>query len=282
LLHDKEIYGVLELSLEAEGPQATVVLSGAINPAGTQIAQQALTAAGDALTAAIAQQNPQAIAGPVRVQQRHPASAAGRAAPLAASALAWLGCMVAGAALTVLARRSGVTVGAGSRILAVATVGVLVTALLAGYLSLWDSDLPLGVDVLGLILLTTLAFAAVQGGLLHRLGIKAMAILAPLYLIAPAVAGQVPELLHPGYRNALWSWTPIRFPAEALRSLLHGTPDSPDVARGVWVLSGMLVVGLALLAWPRKTARDQAKAHPPNIAVDAGVDKADRLPTASR
>jgi hypothetical protein len=63
-----------------------------------------------------------------------------------------------------------------------------------------------------------------------------MAVLGPLYLLAPAVAGQVPELLHPAYRAVLWSWTPFRFSTEGLRSLLQGTPVAPDVATALWVL----------------------------------------------
>jgi hypothetical protein len=70
--------------------------------------------------------------------------------------------------------------------------------------------------------------AAPQAGLLRVLGVGAMAILGPLYLVAPAVAGQVPELLNPAYRALLWSWTPFRFSAEGLRSFLQGTPDAPD------------------------------------------------------
>lgn len=280
LLQDKEVYGVLELGLGAQGPEATVVVSGAVNPAGTQVAQQALTQAGTALVAMIAQQNPQASASPVQVEELNPATSAGRVAPLAVSALAWIGCMVAGAALTMLALRSGNTIGAAGRIAAAVTVSVLVTALLAGAVRVWDGSLPLGWDVIGLILLTTLAFATVQGGLLHWLGIRAMAILAPLYLVAPAVAGQVPELLHPAYRDWLWSWTPFRFPTEALRSLLNGTPDAPDVMFAVWVLAGMLAVGLVIVALPRPSAGKHAEADSPNGVVDVGVNQADRLPSA--
>lgn len=279
LLEDKEIYGILELTAVQGGPRANVVVSGAVNPAGTQVAQQALTGAGQALTAAIAQANPALKVAPVSVEQVHPAGAAGRAAPLAISALAWIGCLVAGIALTVLAERRGSNVGAGTRLLAGGSVSVLVTGVLAGYLLLWDSSLPLNWEVLGVILLTASAYAALQGGLLHWMGLKAIAILAPLYLVAPAVAGQVPELLHPGYRAGLWSWTPFRFPAEALRSLLNGTPAAPDVGLAVWVLGGMLVVGLVLLLVPKRSAGEEAEAHSPDGVVDVGVDKADRLPS---
>jgi ABC-type multidrug transport system permease subunit len=150
---------------------------------------------------------------------------------------------------------------------------VLVTAVIAGFLKLWDSSLPLGWDVLGFVFLAATAFAALQAGLLRLLGVRAMAILGPLYLVAPAVAGQVPELLNPAYRALLWSWTPFRFFAEGLRSLLQGTPAAPDVATGIWVLAGMLVVGLVVVVWPgrRASAGEKAEPHTPDRVVEVGV-----------
>jgi len=282
LLDDKDVYGILRLTVEGGSPSATVVVSGAVNPAGTQVAELALTEAGQALLGQLAQRVPGAVAEPVDLQQVHPTSLSARAVPLAVVAVAWLGCLVAGAALTFLAQRSGVRIGAVGRIASGVAASVLVTGLIVGYVALWDATLPLGWDVVGLILLTSLAFALVQGGLLHLAGIKAMALLGPLYLVAPAVTNQVPELLHPAYRTALWSWTPFRFPAEALRSLFAGTTEAPDVMLAVWVLTGMLAAGLVLLAVPRGSAGKQAEAHPANGVVDVGVDETDRLPGAER
>lgn len=239
LLDDKEVYGILEL-----GQPNKVVVSGAINPSGTQLVQQILTTA----------------AAPAQVETVHPASAAGRTAPLAVSILAWLGSLAAGGALLFFVRRSGRgTVTLGARLTRVLASGVLMTAVLAGFLKLWDASLPLGWDVLGFIFLITMSFAAIQGALLRLFGLAAMAVLGPLYLLAPAVAGQVPELLHPAYKNALWSWTPFRFSTEGLRSVLQGTPGAPDVTMALWVLGGLLVIGLVLLVLPGRSARTLAE-----------------------
>ncbi|WP_370972125.1 ABC transporter permease [Amycolatopsis sp. cg9] len=254
LLEDKKVYGVLELG---PGPVATVVTSGAVNPAGTQVAQQALTGAAAAL------------AGPPKQEVRHPVSLAGRTAPLAASALAWIGALVAGLGLTQLAKRTGRVPGAGARFAQVVGVGVLLTAVVAGFFALWDPALPLDAGVLGFVFLAATAFAAVQAGLLRLLGLRAMAVLGPLYLVAPAVAGQVPELLDPAYRALLWSWTPFRFSAEGLRSLLQGVPDAPDVTTGLWVLGALLAAGLLVTLWP--SAREQAEPHPADRVVEVGV-----------
>ncbi|PRX48445.1 hypothetical protein B0I33_104261 [Prauserella shujinwangii] len=281
LLADKEVYGVLELAGGPGGPSATVVLSGAVNPSGTQVAQQALTGAGQALVAALAQDG--AAAPPVRVETVHPTTAAGRSAPLAVSALGWVGGLVAGALLVVLAGRAGRSVGPQRGLAHVGLTSVLVTGVLTGFLALWDSSLHLGWDTLGFLLLTVTGFATVQAGLLRLLGLRAMALLGPLYLLAPAVAAQVPQLLHPAYEALLWSWTPFRFSTEGLRSLLVGAGQAPDVATGAWVLAGLLVGGLVLLLWPRReSAGQEAEPEPADGVVDVGVDQADRLPGAQR
>ncbi|MEU4246795.1 ABC transporter permease [Amycolatopsis sp. NPDC026612] len=259
LLEDKKVYGVLELVPGPVATVATVVTSGAVNPAGTQVAQQALTGAASAL------------AGAPKQEVLHPVGAAGRVAPLAASALAWIGALVAGLALTQLAKRTGRTIGAGARILQVTGAGVLITAVVAGFFALWDATLPLTADVLGLVFLAATAFAAVQAGLLRLLGVRAMAVLAPLYLVAPAVAGQVPELLNPAYRALLWSWTPFRFSTEALRSLLQGVPGAPDVTTALWVLGALLAVGLLVTLWPGRSARQEAEPHLADGVVEVGV-----------
>ncbi|MFC6092899.1 ABC transporter permease [Saccharothrix lopnurensis] len=255
LLSRQEVYGVLEL---APG-SATVVLSGAVNPSGTQAAQQVLgaVAQGAGLQA--------------RVVVLDPASAAGRTAPLAASALLWIGGLVAGAAFTRLARRPDVP----SRLVGIAAATALGVGVVAGLVALWDPALPLGWAVLGYLALVGAAFALVQGALLRLLGLRAMAVLAPLYLVAPAVAGQAPELLDPGYRVLLWSWTPFRFSTEGLRALFQG--GAPDAAQ-LWVPAALAAVGLVALLLPRQEAQ-------PDLAdgvVDVGVDEADRLPGAQR
>jgi hypothetical protein len=260
LLEDKEVYGVLEL-----GQPITVVLSGAINPGGAQVAQQVLTGAAQAVSAAIPN------SGPPQTVTLRPASMAGRVAPLAASALLWIAGLVAGLLFVMMKTRSGTTPGAGARIALPVTVSVLSVGVVALLLLLWDSSLALGWDVLGYLLLAAIAFTGVQGALLRYLGLRAAAILAPLYLIAPAVAGQVPELLHPFYRDILWSWTPFRFAAEGTRSLLQGTGSAPDVQTGLIVLGSMAVVGLLLIMLPGKRTAAVAEGRPAQAGHPAHV-----------
>jgi len=100
LLGDKEIYGILELN---PGPALTIVTSGAVNPQGTQVAQQVLTGAAQGLAGALAQQNVQVA--PPKVETLHAVSTAGRTAPLAASALLWIGGLVSAMAFGLLVVR---------------------------------------------------------------------------------------------------------------------------------------------------------------------------------
>jgi hypothetical protein len=270
LLADKDVYGVLEL---APGT-ATVRTSGAINPTGTQLAQQILTGAAQGIAAATAQQAPPGTP-PLQVVQaaEQPAGPAGRTAPLAASALVWMAGLVAAAAFVLLAARTGRRPGVGARLVEVSSAAVVATGVAGGFIALWDSSLNLDGRTWGFLLLVAFGFAAIQGGLVRLLGIRAMAVLAPLYLMAPAVAGQVPELLNDAYRVLLWSWTPFRFSSEGLRSLLFGTPEAPDVTTAIWVFAGLALVGLVMLVWPSRRV-NELPAEP--RTEDAGVPELDR------
>jgi hypothetical protein len=272
LLDDKEIYGYLDLTA---APAAKIVVSGAVNSQGAQLAQQVLTE--------VTHQLAKAVPGAPTVDTVtvHAASPAGRVAPLAASALLWISGLAATLGFIALTGRRGIRTGLGTRSLVAISTSVFGVGVVAGLFRLWDNTLPLNAKVLGFLLLTALAFTTVQGALVRLLGIRAGAILGPLYLIAPAIAGQVPEMLNPTYRHLLWSWTPFRFSTEGLRSLLQGTPSAPDVRTGIIVLAAMALAGILVLLL---TSRAGQKAQP-DVAdgvVDVRVDQADRLPGAER
>ncbi|MGW4208863.1 ABC transporter permease [Lentzea sp. NPDC004789] len=247
LLADKEVYGVLEIS----PGQATIRLNPAVNPSGTQVAQQVLT--GVAQGAGL----------PVKVEGQV-ASAAERTAPLAASALLWVGGMIAGLLFVVLKGRR-------LRALSAVTTAVLVVGSVTGLLAWWG--VTFNAAMLGFLLAVAMSFALLQAGLFKHLGIRAMGVLGVLYLMAPAVAGQVPELLNPAYKAVLWSWTPFRFSAEGLRSLMYGG----SIGAEWWVFGGIALAGLVLLLAGKEAQPDRA-----DRVVDVGVHEADGLPRAER
>lgn len=249
MLDDKDVYGILQLTPTRDGTQISAVVSGAITPAATQAAQQILVSAG---TAVSAQLPPQGLA-PVPVETVHPTSKAGAVFPLAASALLWIATLVTSLLFGLLASRNGRTPTARARLAAVAAIAVLASAAVIGFAWLWDHNLTLPWQAVGFLVLVATAFAAVQGGVLRLLGLPGAPLLAVLYLTVPAVAALPPELLHPVYRIALWSWTPFRFSTETLRSLLFLDGSTPGVGTGVLVFAALAVVGLQLLLSPARS-----------------------------
>src|SRR5438105_9024726 len=120
LLDRKDVYGALLFSRGPEGVTGTVLVSGALNPSATQVAEPLLTQVAESVTAAARAQAARAATessasaavaqpGPptpsVRVVTIHPTSAAGRIFPLAASSLLWLTTLLAGVLVLTLGPR---------------------------------------------------------------------------------------------------------------------------------------------------------------------------------
>lgn len=247
LLELKQVDGALLLSPAPGGMRATVLLSGALNPNATAVAQPVLVQVGGAV----------GRAAPVEVVTLHPTSAAGRVVPLAASALLWLATLIPSTlALTAAPRlRGGRPLGRLALIAIAFCAALLASGVVLGLARLWDGGLSISWEFAGLLGLVGTAFALLQAGVLRWLGLAGMAVLGPLYLMAPAVAGQAPELLDPVYKTLLWSWTPFRFSTEGLRSLLFLDAGSPDVQNALLVFAGIGLVGLLLVAAPRPGLR---------------------------
>lgn len=288
LLDRKQAYGAVIFTAGPAGPSATVLVSGALNPTATQVAQSALTQVAENVTSAAraqaasrqsAGQGPAAATGAasraaaapgVQVVTIHPTSAAGRTLPLAASALLWIATLVTSVLALVLPPRrpGGRPLGRLLSIVAAISGAVLGTATVLGLARLWDSGITFGWEAVAFLGLVALSFALLQGAVLRWLRLPGIALLALLYLTAPAVAGLVPELLNPVYRALLWSWTPFRFSAEALRSLLFLGPNGPDVSAGIWVFGGIGLAGLLLMLAPKPRLR-QARPRAEALSMDA-------------
>lgn len=246
LLDNKQVYGALLFAPASGGLTATILVSGALNPTATAAAESVLINVAQATKA------------PVQIVTVHPTSAAGRTLPLAATALLWLAALAANIAALVLGPRlrKGVPLGRVAVAGVAAAAALLGTAVVVGFAWLWDSSLPIGTEVAGFIFLVGLAFALLQAGILRWLGPAGVALLGPLYLMAPAVAGLPPELINPIYRALLWSWTPFRFSAEGLRSVLFLGTGAPDVQPAILLFALIALGGLVLIAARRKSPAD--------------------------
>lgn len=260
LLVAGEVYGVLAV---APGAGITTTTSATASPAATAVAGQVLARAGAGVAQAIGQQTGTA---PAVTAETAGAVTPGQAAlPLTATSLLWLAGLAANAVVLLTASRTGRAYPTGGGLAAAGAVAVLGPAVVWGLARLWGLGIAWSAGDLAFLALAGLAFALLQGGLLRLLGPPGIGVLALLYLTAPAVAGQAPELLHPAYRVLLWSWTPLRFPADALRDLLLGDGAGPAVDTGFWVLVGLAMLGLAGLILPlrhRARTRPAPVAHP--------------------
>lgn len=243
LLDTKQVYGALLFNPTQSGLEATVLLSGGVNPNATSVAQQILSGVA------------QGVGAKWEVEMIHPTSAAGRAVPLAATALLWLTALVANIVTLVLGPRlrGGTPLGRAGVFGVAAFASVIGTGVVAGLAWLWDSSLPIDWSVAGFLALTGLAFALLQAAALRWLGIAAVALLGPFYLMAPAVAGLPPELINPTYRALLWSWTPFRFSTEAVRSLMFLGGGAPDVQPAILLMFAIAIGGAILVAARRKS-----------------------------
>lgn len=242
LLDTKQAYGAILFSPGASGLSATVLLSGAVNPNATGIAEPILLGVA------------QGVGAHAQVVTIHPTSAAGRALPLAATALLWLTALVANVFSLVLGPRlrSGAALGRIAVVGVAAAAAAVGTGVVVGLAWLWDSTLPIDWQVAGFFALAGLAFALLQAAALRWIGVGAMALLGPFYLMAPAVAGMPPELLNPTYRALLWSWTPFRFSTEGVRSLMFLGSGAPDVQPAQVLMGAIALVSLVLIAVRRK------------------------------
>ncbi|HEX2647579.1 MAG TPA: ABC transporter permease [Candidatus Dormibacteraeota bacterium] len=258
LLDQKEIYGAVLFSPGPGGLTATILVSGAINPNATSIAEPLLIQVAVGVTSAT-QTRPSSQPA-VQVVTLHATSAAGRTLPLAGSALLWLATLVPNIFLLAAGPRlsAGKPIGPATSVGTAVVAAFLGTGVVLGLAWLWDSTLSLGWEVAGFLLLVGTAFAFLQAGVLRWLGLAGMAVLGPLYLMAPAVSGLAPELLNSTYKTLLWTWTPFRFSAEALRSLMFLGPSAPDVQNALLVFAGIALAGLLILIAPRPQRREAA------------------------
>jgi len=244
LLDNKQVYGALLFSPGSGGLNATILVSGAVNPQATALAQSILVGVAAGTKAQF------------QIVTIHPASAAGRTLPLAGTALLWLAALVGNIIVLSLGPRwrGGAAVGRIGVFGVAASSAILGTGLVIGLAWLWDSTLSIGWDVAGFFLLVGFAFALLQAAVLRWLGLAGVALLGPLYLIAPAVAGLPPELINPTYRVLLWSWTPFRFSVEGMRSVLFLNGGAPDVQPALILFAAIALVG-AVLIGARRTSR---------------------------
>lgn len=236
------------------------------------ILQQVAKNAGAGLTAQLLgqmeQQAPQmpvaaakAMLTPFRAEEvvMHPVGAnnANGNAPNLLIQILWMGSLVLSVCLFLAGRAAGAQASAAgwSRFGIVATQAVSGVALAgpASGFTLWMASSWYGMHFadFGLtwlyLWLAASAFFLLQTALLRWIGFPAMALLVLLLFFSMPLLGMAPEFMPQATRDGLYSWTPFRYAATGLRSVLYFGGEGGDMSRSYGVLWGIATGGLALV-----------------------------------
>ncbi|MCC3376104.1 ABC transporter permease [Cohnella sp. REN36] len=255
------------------------------------ILQQVAKNAGTGLTAQLlgqmeqqAQQMPVAAAKamltPFRAEEvvMHPVGAnnANGNAPNLLIQIVWMGSLVLSVCLFLAGRAAGTKVSAAGRsrfgiVATQAAAGVALAGLASGF-TLWMASSWYGMHFadFGLtwlyLWLAASAFFLLQTALLRWIGFPAMALLVLLLFFSMPLLGMAPEFMPQATRDWLYSWTPFRYAAAGLRSVLYYGGEGGDLARNYGVLWGIVTGGLALVlasGFRQSPAPDRASSTQP-------------------
>ncbi|MBA2943157.1 DUF3533 domain-containing protein [Paenibacillus sp. CGMCC 1.16610] len=181
----------------------------------------------------------------------------------------WLACMVASAFLFVTARQHGQNRRSlAGTVASQLTAGVLLVTVASAFL-LWMAHAWYGMAIAQpgatwlYLWLMAVAFLLVQTALLNWIGLPSMLLLVLIFFFSMPVIGMPQELLPQVAADWLYSWTPFRYAAVGLRSIMYF--DGKGVlSQSLYVLAGMAAAGLILAALavfkPRKAARPSVAA----------------------
>lgn len=304
-LADQRYYGALVipenlssgiLSLQSPSPEPAVVqvlvnegmnsqaaaavkqiLNQTMNMAGAQLSVQSLDMIGQRADM-ISLSTAKAMLHPLEVREEtvFPVGAnhAGGNAPGMLTQILWIGSMIASVILFHSMRKS---IAPGSRrgisVVWQSTMGILLAGLLSGYL-VWMASSWYGMemtDAAGAWLVLWLAGAAfflLQSALLNWIGLPALGLLVLLMFFSMPVLNMAPEFLPQATQDWLYSWTPLRFAASALRDVLYFDGVSSSVhATVLWFIAGGFLA--LMLASMLKRERDSEQQGAGTVSVSS-------------
>ena len=105
------------------------------------------------------------------------------------------------------------------------------------------------------------AFFLLQSTLLNWMGIPAMGILVLLMFFSMPLLNMAPEFLPQATQDWLYSWTPLRFAASALRDVMYfdGYAPSSSHSAVLWSIAGGFLVLLLASMLKRGSLSDKRK-----------------------
>lgn len=242
---------------EGMNAQASAVvkqmLGQVLKMAGSELSKQALTMIG-AQAELVPVTTAQALLTPFEVQEEivHPVGAnhvSGNAPGLLTQIL-WIGCLIISLSLfQALQRATAAGSSQGIAIVLQGASGLLLVGLASGFLvwmasSWYGMELTNGGGVWLMLWLAGSAFFLLQSTLLNWLGLPAMGILVLLMFFSMPLLNMAPEFLPQATQDWLYSWTPLRFAASALRDVMYfdGSASATANYTVLWAIAGGFLV----------------------------------------
>jgi len=238
---------------EGMNAQASAVvkqmLGQVLKMAGSELSKQALTMIG-AQAELVPVTTAQALLTPFEVQEEivHPVGAnhASGNAPGLLTQILWIGCLIISLSLfQALQRATAAGSSQGIAIVLQGASGLLLVGLASGFLvwmasSWYGMELTNGGGVWLMLWLAGSAFFLLQSTLLNWLGLPAMGILVLLMFFSMPLLNMAPEFLPQATQDWLYSWTPLRFAASALRDVMYfdGSASATANYTVLWAIAG--------------------------------------------
>jgi YhgE/Pip-like protein len=246
------------------------MLGQAMKMAGVRLSNQALTMISmqtDMLPVTTAQ----ALLTPFEVHEEvvHPVGvnhASGNAPGMLVQIL-WIGCLIISMFLfQALQKALADGSSRGASIVLQGAAGLLLAGLASGFLvwmasSWYGMELANGGGVWLMLWLAGSAFFLLQSTLLNWMGIPAMGILVLLMFFSMPLLNMAPEFLPQATQDWLYSWTPLRFAASALRDVMYfdGVSASSANADVLWSIAGGFLVLLLASVLKKGSLSDKRK-----------------------
>lgn len=254
---------------EGMNAQASAVvkqmLGQVLKMAGSELSKQALTMI-SAQSELVPVTTAQALLSPFEVQEEivHPVGAnhASGNAPGLLTQILWIGCLIISLSLfQALQRTTAVGSSRGIAIVLQGASGLLLVGLASSFLvwmasSWYGMELTNGSGVWLMLWLAGSAFFLLQSTLLNWLGLPAMGILVLLMFFSMPLLNMAPEFLPQATQDWLYSWTPLRFAASALRDVMYfdGSASATANHTVLWAIAGGFLV-LLLASMVKKGRR---------------------------
>ncbi|ETT69290.1 DUF3533 domain-containing protein [Paenibacillus sp. FSL H8-0457] len=246
------------------------MLGQAMKMAGAELSKQALTMIGSQ-TDMLPVTTAQALLIPFEVHEEvvHPVGvnhASGNAPGMLIQIL-WIGCLILSVFLF-QALQKAVNDGSsrGIAIVLQGAAGLLLAGLVSGFLvwmasSWYGMELANGGSVWLMLWLAGSAFFLLQSTLLNWIGLPAMGILVLLMFFSMPLLNMAPEFLPQATQDWLYSWTPLRFAASALRDVMYfdGYAPSSSHSAVVWFIAGGFLVLLLASTFKKGSRSDPRK-----------------------